>query len=55
MSIRTYLILSYIVLILLLTLGMWFVAKRFMTELTVQTLRIADALVQIIQKAMTPP
>ncbi|MHB9074528.1 MAG: adenylate/guanylate cyclase domain-containing protein [Desulfobaccales bacterium] len=51
MSVRTYLILSYIVLILLLTLGMWFVAHRFMTELTVQTLHIADASVQQVTVA----
>ncbi len=51
MTVRTYLILSYIVLILLMTLGMWFVAHRFMTELTVQTLRIADASVQQVTTA----
>jgi len=51
MTVRTYLILSYIVLILLLTFGMWFVAHRFMTELTVQTLSIADTSVQQVTVA----
>jgi len=51
MTVRLYLILSYIVLILLLTIGMWFIAHRFMHEMTVQTLRIADTAVQQVTVA----
>ena len=51
MSVRAYLLLSYLVLIALLTFGMWFIAHRFMQELTVQTLHIADSSVQQVTMA----
>jgi len=51
MTVRTYLLLSYIVLILLLTFGMWFVANRIMNELTMQTVHIADSSVQQVTVA----
>ncbi len=46
LSIRTYLLSSYLVLILLLGLGMWAIADRYMDKLTGQDLIIANKAVQ---------
>jgi len=43
LSIRTYLLLSYLALILLLTVGMWAIANHFMYKLTERNLKLADA------------
>ena len=51
LSIRTYLLLSYLALILLLTVGMWAIANHFMYKLTERNLTLADASMQEVTTA----
>ena len=51
LSIRTYLLLSYLALILLLTVGMWAIANHFMYKLTERNLTLAAASMQEITAA----
>ncbi len=51
LSIRTYLLLSYLALILLLTVGMWAIARHFMVRLTTHNLKLADTNIQEVTQA----
>lgn len=53
MSIRTYLMISYLTLILLLTAGMWTIADRFLGEYSVHSLSLADTAVKNVTAANT--
>jgi class 3 adenylate cyclase len=51
MRLRTYLILSYLALIVILVLGMWGIAKRVLGSLTEKTLASADSAVKQVTEA----
>ncbi len=51
MRLRTYLVFSYLVLIVIMSVGMWAIFERFMNRLTDRTLEIADTSVRQVTAA----
>ncbi len=50
-GIRTYLLLSYLALILLLTVGMWAIARHYMLRLTAHNLKMEDDSIREVTRA----